>query len=78
MIRVKPIDHSGKWNCMISILVKTHFFIINIRLSKIVMKFNINPTFLLFALRLIENSVVKKLKFSIELLTKMCFNSING
>lgn len=62
MIRVKPIDHSENWNCMISILVKTHFFIINIRLSKIVMEFNINPTFLLFALRLIENSVVEKIK----------------
>lgn len=63
---------------MISILVKTHFFIINICLSKIVIKFNINPTFLLFALHLIGNAVIKKLKFSIELLTEMCFNSING
>lgn len=62
MIRVKPIDHSGNWNCMISTLVKTHFFIINIRLSKIVMEFNINPTFLLFALCLIENAVVEKIK----------------
>lgn len=62
MIRVKPIDYSGKWYCMISILVKTHFFIINIRLSKIVIKFNINPTFLLFALHLIGNAVIEKIK----------------